>query len=169
MNFMPRPMFSKLGKCGSNLRPYNMVLSNYERKTSSILGVIQVELAIGTSTKLTLSMVIKSKEKFNLLLGREWVHGIGTIPSILHQRISIRRKDGVVENIEVDQSYYKAYETKDGNKSFDQQLAKVAPCVDEVHTPDENPSSFLSLDPDHGFLWDTEKAVMPKESNPPTG
>ena len=47
VNFMPHALFKKMGKCGSDVQPYNMVLSNYERRTSSILGVIQVELVVG--------------------------------------------------------------------------------------------------------------------------
>lgn len=73
----------------------------------------------------------------------------------------------MVENIETDQSYYKAYETKGGNKYFGQHLANVAPCVDDIHTPNENLNSFPSLDPDHGFIWDKEEEGMPRESNPP--
>ena len=57
-------------------------------------------------------MVINSKTNFNLLLGREWIHGIGAVMSNLHQRISIWKKDVVVVNIEADQSYYKVDEVK---------------------------------------------------------
>lgn len=77
VNLMPLTLLKNMGKGEEDLRPHNMVLSNYEGKTSSILGVIQVELAVGTTTRMTLFMVIKSKANFNLLLGREWIHGIG--------------------------------------------------------------------------------------------
>ena len=40
VNLMPHALFKKMGKCGLEIRPHNMVLSNYEGKTSSILGVI---------------------------------------------------------------------------------------------------------------------------------
>lgn len=46
-----------------------MVFSNYEGKTSCILGVIQVDLVVGTTTRPTIFMVIASKANFNLLLG----------------------------------------------------------------------------------------------------
>lgn len=45
-------------------------------------------------------MVIASKSNYNLLLGREWMHGIGAVPSLMHQRISLWKSDGIVENIE---------------------------------------------------------------------
>ena len=69
VNLMPHDMFKKIGKYGLDLRPYNIFLSNYEGKTSSILGVIHVEFGVGTTTKSTLFMVINSKANFNLLLG----------------------------------------------------------------------------------------------------
>ena len=84
VNLMSHARFKKMGKCGSELQPYNMVLSNYEGKTSSILGIIQAKLVVVTITRLTLFMVINSKANFNLLLGREWIHGIGEVPSTLH-------------------------------------------------------------------------------------
>ena len=37
INLMPHALFKKMGKCGSELRPHNMVLSNYEGKTSSVI------------------------------------------------------------------------------------------------------------------------------------
>lgn len=54
-------MFKKMRKCDDDLRQHNMVLSNYEGKTSNILGVIQVDLAVGTTIQSTLFMVINSE------------------------------------------------------------------------------------------------------------
>lgn len=96
-----------------------MVLSKYKGKTSNILGVIQVDLAVGTTTRSTLFMVINSRANSNLLLGREWIHGIGAVPSIVHQRLIIWRKDNIMENIEVFQSYYRVGEAKGSKKYFD--------------------------------------------------
>lgn len=71
VNLMPYILFKKMGKGDEDLRHHNMVLSNYQGKTSNIMGVVQVDLAVGTSTRSTLFMVIDSKANFNLLLGRE--------------------------------------------------------------------------------------------------
>lgn len=51
-------------------------------------------------------MVISSKANYNLLLGRKWIHGVGVVPLTLHQKISIWRPDGIVENVKADQSYF---------------------------------------------------------------
>lgn len=60
-----------------------MVMSNHEGKTNNIIGVVQVDLVVGTTIRSTLFMV-DSKAIFNLLLGREWIHGIGYVPSMVH-------------------------------------------------------------------------------------
>lgn len=61
-----------------------MVLSNYEGETSHILGVMQVELSVGPTTRPTIFMVITYNANYNLLLGSEWIHGVGAVPSTLH-------------------------------------------------------------------------------------
>ena len=66
-----------------------MVLSNYEGKIGHTLGVIQVDLTMGTITRLTMFMALASRANYNLLLGRKWIHGIGETKYSLHQRISI--------------------------------------------------------------------------------
>lgn len=50
INLMPYTLFKKMDKSDNDLRKNNMVLSNYEGKTSNILGVIQVDLAVGRAT-----------------------------------------------------------------------------------------------------------------------
>lgn len=89
VNLMPHFLLKKIGKFDTNLRPHNMVLSNYEGKISYSLEVIEVNISVGTITRLTLIMVVASKVNYNLLLGREWIHGVGAVPLTLHQRISI--------------------------------------------------------------------------------
>ena len=83
-----------------------MVLTNYEGTTGKSLGAVEVELIVGSVSKTTTFMVVQSKANFNVLLGREWILGVGAVPSTLHQRIAIWREDGLVENIEADQSYF---------------------------------------------------------------
>lgn len=54
-----------------DVKPHNMVLSNYEGKIGQTLGVIQVDLTVGSITRPTMFMVIPAKVNYNLLLGRE--------------------------------------------------------------------------------------------------
>ncbi|XP_050876196.1 uncharacterized protein LOC127079884 [Lathyrus oleraceus] len=106
VNLIPHHMLRKIGKYDTDVKPHNMVLSNYEGKVGSTLGVIQVELTLETVTRSTMFMIMETKANYNLLLGREWIHGVGVGPSLMHQRIIIWRPDGIVENIEADQGYF---------------------------------------------------------------
>jgi len=85
VNLMSQSLLKRIGKCDVDLKPHNIVLLNYEGKTRFSLGAFQVNLSIGSVTRLTLFMVVPSKSNFNLLLGMEWIHGIGCIPSSMHQ------------------------------------------------------------------------------------
>jgi hypothetical protein len=76
------------------------VLSNYEGKTGHLMSAIQVDVFVGSTVRPTLFLVVPSMANFNLLLGREWIHGVGDVPSTHHQRLIIWRDDGLVENID---------------------------------------------------------------------
>lgn len=89
VNLMSHYMLKRIGKDDTNTNPHNMVLSNYEGKVGTKMRVIQVDLTVGTITRPTMFMVIVSKANYNMLLGREWIHGIEVVPSSMHQRITI--------------------------------------------------------------------------------
>ena len=38
VNLMPQSLLKKIGKCGTDLKPHNIVLSNYEEKVGFSLG-----------------------------------------------------------------------------------------------------------------------------------
>lgn len=89
VNLMPHHILRKIGKYDTDAKPHNMVLSNYEGKVGTTLGVIQVELTVGTITRSMMFMIVETKTNYNLLLGREWIHGVGVVPSFMHQRFTI--------------------------------------------------------------------------------
>ena len=88
VNLMLQSLLKRIGKFDTNLKPHNIVLTNYEGKSGHSLGAIQVDLAVGSITRLTLFMVFPSKYNFNFLLGREWVHRVGNVSSSMHQSIA---------------------------------------------------------------------------------
>lgn len=106
VELMSHLILNQTSKFDTDLRRHNMVLSKYEGKFGTTMGVIQVDLTLRTITRPTLFMVIASRANYHLLLGREWIQGIVVVPLILHQKISIWREDGIDENIEADQSYF---------------------------------------------------------------
>ncbi|XP_057446268.1 uncharacterized protein LOC130738310 [Lotus japonicus] len=128
INLMPRFMLKKLGKTEADLIPHDMVLSDYEGKTSTSMGgAIMLNITVGTVGRSTLFIVVPSKANYNLLLGREWIHGVGAVPSTLHQRISIWKADGIVEIVQADQSYYLAEAGYVDKKNFEKNLATISP------------------------------------------
>lgn len=70
VNRMPYSLLKKIWKYDTYLRPHNVVLLHYEGKTSHIMGIVLVDLAVGNLTRPTIFMVISSKENYNLLLGQ---------------------------------------------------------------------------------------------------
>lgn len=75
----------------------------------------------------------------------------------MDQRISIWREDGVVENVEADQSYFRAEVNHVNKRNFDRNLVHIGPCypAEEGYAPNKNALYFLTLHP-NGFQWDRE-------------
>ncbi|CAJ2652047.1 unnamed protein product [Trifolium pratense] len=122
----------------NDLHSHNVVLANYEGKTGHSLGAVQLEVCVGSTVRKTLFMVIAAKPNYNLLLGREWIHGVGAVPSTMHQRLIIWREDGLVENVEADQSAYVSETGTVTLQNFDKNLASIAPCGEQDAAFDPN-------------------------------
>lgn len=73
-------------------------------------------------------MVIASKASYNLLIGREWIHGIWVMPSSLHQGVAIWRNNGIVENIKDEQGYFIVEVNHVDRRNFDKNSANFAFC-----------------------------------------
>jgi len=148
----------KIGLFDSDLKPHNVILTNYEGTTVNSLGAIEEDLVVGSICRTTTFIVVPSKANFNVLLGREWIHGVGAVPSTLHQRIAIWRKDGLVENIETDQSYFLAEVNNITKKNFDKKLAFI-PLVMSLgpkYTVSKDEMYSMKLTPRSGFVWERE-------------
>jgi len=135
-----------------------VILTNYEGTTGNSLGAVEVDLIVGSVSRTTMFMVVPSKENFNVLLGREWIHGVGAVPSTLHQRIATWREDGLVENIEADQSYFLVDVNNITKKNFDKQLANIPPVMSlgPKYTIAEDEMYSMKLQPGSSFVWERE-------------
>lgn len=129
VNIMPHHILKKISKYDTDVRSNNIDLSDYGGKTKSTMGVIMVNVTVSLITRLTLFMVIDAKPSYNFLVDREWLHGVGAVPSSVHQRFLIWREDGVVENIEADQGYFMDNVNNVGKKEFKRKLANISPCL----------------------------------------
>jgi hypothetical protein len=65
LNLMPHSLLKRIGKTDKDLKPHNVILSNYEGKDGYSPGAIQVSLMVGTVVRPTLFMVVPSKANFN--------------------------------------------------------------------------------------------------------
>lgn len=158
VNLMLHHMLRKIGKYDTDAKSHNMVLSNYDGKVGFSLGVIQVELTVGTFTRSIMFMIMETKANYNLLLGRKWIHGVGVVPFSMHQRIIIWCLDGIVENIEVYQGYFKTPINHIDRRQFDKHLANITLCdpTNFAFTPDDNAYYSLYSHPNNGFWGDIE-------------
>jgi len=80
------------------------MLKDFEGNVSPVKGAICVELTISSKTLPTTFLIISGKGAYNLLLGRDWIHGNCCIPSTMHQCLV----QWVGDNIEIvpgDSSY----------------------------------------------------------------
>ena len=84
VNLLPQSLLGKIGLVDYDLKPHNVVLTNYEGTTGNSLGAVEVELIVGSVSRTTMFMEVPSKANFNVLLGRDWIHGVGAVPSTLH-------------------------------------------------------------------------------------
>jgi len=69
VNLLPQSFLKKIGLFDSDLKPHNVVLTNYEGTTGNSLGAIEVDLVVGSISRTTMFMVVPSKANFNVLLG----------------------------------------------------------------------------------------------------
>jgi hypothetical protein len=81
-------MLRKTGKSDEDLTQTDMMLVDFEGNVSPAQGAICVELTIGSKTFPTAFFIIKGRESYNLLLGRDCIHANCCIPSIIHQCMS---------------------------------------------------------------------------------
>jgi len=158
VNLLSQSFLKKIGLFDSDLKPHNVILTNYEGTTENSLGAIEVDLVVGSICRTTTFMVVPSKGNFNVLLGREWIHGVGAVPSTLHQRIAIWRKDGLVENIEANQSYFLAEVNNITKKNFDKKLAFIPPVMSlgPKYTVSEDEMNSMKVTPKSDFVWERE-------------
>jgi len=119
VNLLPHLLLKKIGLSESDLKPHNVVLCNYEGKSENSFGAVEVDLVVGTVKRPNLFLVVESNANCNLLLSREWIHGVGVVPSTMYQRLSLWKENGVLENIEADQSYFVAEVANITKKTFD--------------------------------------------------
>jgi hypothetical protein len=85
VNIMPGSEFKKLGHKDEELLRKNMRLRDFSVKASDTRGIISKELMVGSKTVPTVFFMVNVTGRYNIPLGRDWIHANGCIPSTLHQ------------------------------------------------------------------------------------
>jgi hypothetical protein len=85
VNIMLVMVFERLGNKEDELMRTNMTLSSFSGEPSNAKGIMSMDLMVGCKTVPTAFFVVDVKGKYNLLLGHDWIHANGCVPSTLHQ------------------------------------------------------------------------------------
>jgi hypothetical protein len=62
-----------------------MMLSGFSGEAGDAKGFISNELTVGSKTVPMAFFVVDVKGRYNVLLGRDWIHANGCVPSTVHQ------------------------------------------------------------------------------------
>jgi hypothetical protein len=81
VNIMPWSLFRKLGHKEEELLKKNMMLSGFSGDASDAKGIISMKLTTGSKTVPATFFVVDVKGRYNVLLGRDWIHANGCVPS----------------------------------------------------------------------------------------
>jgi hypothetical protein len=103
VNIMPYSVLHRLGCSTGDLIKTNIMLSDFNGQTSEALGVLNVDLTVGSKTVPTSFFVVNSKSTYTILLGRDWIHANCCIPSTMHQCL-IQWDGDEVEAVHADDS-----------------------------------------------------------------
>jgi hypothetical protein len=85
MNVRPLATFEKMGFEEKELMRTNTSLSAFIGEVTNTKGVMSVELTVCSKTLTTTFFVVDVNGRYNLLLGCDWIHANGCVPSMLHQ------------------------------------------------------------------------------------
>jgi hypothetical protein len=101
INIMPLSLFKKHGHSERDLKRTNMSLSGFSGEPAEAKGIMSKELTIGSKTMPTTFFMVDVKGRYNMLLGQDWIHANGCVPSTLHQCV-IQWVGDSVEVVEAD-------------------------------------------------------------------
>ncbi|RYR67844.1 hypothetical protein Ahy_A03g014291 [Arachis hypogaea] len=99
-------MLIKVGKHPDDLVPMNIAVTDFSGALTPTKGLVTLTVKVGSSEQNTVFVVVLSKASYNALLGRDWIHGVGAVPSTVHQSIFLWTKDGKPEVIKADPNLY---------------------------------------------------------------
>ncbi|XP_015953779.1 uncharacterized protein LOC107478145 [Arachis duranensis] len=95
-----------LGKYFAKLVPTNIAVIDFSGNYTPAKGLVTLTVKVGSSERHSVFVVVPSKASYNALLGRDWIHGVGAVPSIVHQSVLLWTKEGKPEIVKAYSSLY---------------------------------------------------------------
>ena len=96
LNVCPMDTTIVLDYAPSDFGPSTQTVRAYDSTWGEVMGILEIESLIGSTTFITLFQVLRIPTSFNLLLGRPWIHRAGAIPFFLHQKVKFIHDGQVV-------------------------------------------------------------------------
>lgn len=87
INILPKYMLRGYGEIVDDLIPHNTIVSDFCEKASGLDGVICLDVFVGSWRRPNVFVMVSSQESFNMLLEREWIHGMSVVPLTVHHKI----------------------------------------------------------------------------------
>ncbi|CAL8992839.1 unnamed protein product [Prunus brigantina] len=85
VNVLPCSLMKKLAKTKEDLIPSDVIMSSFVGDKSKTVGVLPLKITVADHTRVAAFYVVESSVDYNVLLGRDWIHQAGCIPSSLFQ------------------------------------------------------------------------------------
>ncbi|RYQ80186.1 hypothetical protein Ahy_Scaffold1g106759 isoform B [Arachis hypogaea] len=106
ISLLPERMLMKVGNHPDDLVPTNIAVMNFSGASTPAKGLVTLSVKVGSSEQNTVFVVVPSKASYNALLGRDWIHGVGAVPSTVHQSVLLWTEDGKPEVIKAYSNLY---------------------------------------------------------------
>ncbi|XP_072090484.1 uncharacterized protein [Arachis hypogaea] len=105
-SLLPERMLRKVGKHFEEMVPTNIAVTDFSGNSMPAKGLVTLMVKVGSSKRHYVFVVVPSKASYNALLGRDWIHGVRVVPSIVHQSMLLWTKEGKPEIVKAYSSLY---------------------------------------------------------------
>ena len=95
VNVMPLRMLRALGRIIDDLIETKVSTSTFTREISKTLGILPIDITVGSKNPLSTFFVNNSTANYNALLGRDWIHVNWYVSSSPHQFVLFWKGDEV--------------------------------------------------------------------------
>lgn len=86
-NVMPKSTLSRLSFQGAPMRGSGIIVKAFDGSHKIVIGEVDLLMTIGPHFSQITFQVMDIEATYNCLLGRPWIHEVGTITSTLHQKL----------------------------------------------------------------------------------